>query len=237
MAIPYGGVAAAGGLVSLLFGAGTLGWQVAAAGAAVLLAAVLSLKAWKAGGSSLPFTVVSGGEEQPRTSVAHAVCLRLWGSERPVHLPKQVAGPLLVAHLAACCAGPVPNPCACALSPTLLNPCTPLNLSHSRVWLGGPRHVAARGCGAVSSAKRYHAGPQRRPHSILPLQPGCWWQPAASKAGGPLSRRCGLGLGLGLDCTLSWLCLADACWHDPCVIWAITRRLARHHLYEFVIVW
>jgi hypothetical protein len=61
MSIPYGSIAAAGGLVSLLFGAGALGWQVAAAGAAVLAASVLSLKTWKAGGSSLPFTLASAG--------------------------------------------------------------------------------------------------------------------------------------------------------------------------------
>ncbi|KAI8469018.1 MAG: hypothetical protein J3K34DRAFT_470342 [Monoraphidium minutum] len=60
MTLPYGALAAAGGLASLLLGAQAAGWQVAGAGAAVLLASALSLKAWRAGGSSLPYTLVSG---------------------------------------------------------------------------------------------------------------------------------------------------------------------------------
>jgi hypothetical protein len=61
MALPYGAIAAAGGLGSLFFGAAALGWQVAGAGAAVLASAALSLRAWKGGGSSLPYTLVSAG--------------------------------------------------------------------------------------------------------------------------------------------------------------------------------
>lgn len=59
MCIPYGALAAAGGLVSLLFGAGALGWQVAAAGAAVLAASALSLRSWRSGGPHASFTLAS----------------------------------------------------------------------------------------------------------------------------------------------------------------------------------
>lgn len=61
MTIPYGAITAAAGLVSLLFGARTLGVQVAAAGLAVCIASVMSLRTWKAGGSSQPYTLLSGG--------------------------------------------------------------------------------------------------------------------------------------------------------------------------------
>ena len=66
MTIPYGSIASAGGLVSLLFGAQALGWQVAGAGAAVLLCSVMSLKAWRSGGTHLPYTLLSAGA--PRVS-------------------------------------------------------------------------------------------------------------------------------------------------------------------------
>lgn len=61
MGLPYGALAAAAGLGSLLFGAGALGWQVAAAGAAVLAASALSLRAWRGGGPHAAFTLASAG--------------------------------------------------------------------------------------------------------------------------------------------------------------------------------
>lgn len=66
MTIPYGSIAAAGGLVSLLFGAQALGWQVAGAGAAVLLCSVMSLRAWRSGGAHLPYTLASAGARATR---------------------------------------------------------------------------------------------------------------------------------------------------------------------------
>lgn len=62
MGIPYGAAAAAAGLGSLLFGAGALGWQVAAAGAAVLAASAMSLRTWRSGGATAPYTLASAGE-------------------------------------------------------------------------------------------------------------------------------------------------------------------------------
>jgi hypothetical protein len=61
MTIPYGALVAAGGLVSLFFGASSLGMQVAGAGAVVCASSVCSLKSWKAGGSSTLFTLASAG--------------------------------------------------------------------------------------------------------------------------------------------------------------------------------
>lgn len=79
MTIPYGTVAGVGGLVSLLFGAEALGWQVAGAGAVVLLSSVLSLNVWRSGGAAQPFTLLSAGR------------LPIISSWQLVHLVRQAA--------------------------------------------------------------------------------------------------------------------------------------------------
>lgn len=61
MTIPFGAIAAAVGGVSLFLGMAAFGAKVASAGAAVLLASVLSLKTWKAGAGTTPYTLASAG--------------------------------------------------------------------------------------------------------------------------------------------------------------------------------
>lgn len=66
MTIPYGGIAMLSGLVAFVFKASSVGTQLAGAGAVVSLASVLSLRSWRSGGATAPYTLVSGGE--PRAS-------------------------------------------------------------------------------------------------------------------------------------------------------------------------
>lgn len=61
MTIPYGGIALLSGLVALVFKAQGVGLQLLGAGAVISLCSVLSVKSWKAGGGSVPFTLVSAG--------------------------------------------------------------------------------------------------------------------------------------------------------------------------------
>lgn len=61
MTIPYGAIAAVGGVVSLLFGAHNLGPKIATAGVLVCASSFLSLKSWRQGGASTPFTATSAG--------------------------------------------------------------------------------------------------------------------------------------------------------------------------------
>lgn len=61
MSIPYGALTLVGGGVSAAMGAQQLGLQLAGAGAAVCAASVLSLRAWRSGGQSTPYTFVSAG--------------------------------------------------------------------------------------------------------------------------------------------------------------------------------
>jgi hypothetical protein len=72
MCIPYGGITAVAGVAMLVLGAQQLGMQLAAAGAAVVAASVLSLRTWKAGGSSTPFTLASTGGRRQLQSLAAA---------------------------------------------------------------------------------------------------------------------------------------------------------------------
>jgi hypothetical protein len=62
MTIPYGGIAALSGLLAFAFKAPAVGLQLAAVAAVVALCSILSLKSWKAGGSSTAYTLVSAGE-------------------------------------------------------------------------------------------------------------------------------------------------------------------------------
>lgn len=63
MTIPYGGIALVSGLVAFVFKATTAGMQLSGAGAVISLCSVLSLKTWKTGGSSTPYTLLSGGKQ------------------------------------------------------------------------------------------------------------------------------------------------------------------------------
>lgn len=60
MVIPYGAMVAIGGLVAAVAGAGTGALYIAVAGIAEVLLSSMSLKAWKAGRSSAPYTFASG---------------------------------------------------------------------------------------------------------------------------------------------------------------------------------
>jgi hypothetical protein len=68
MTIPYGAIALLSGLVALVFKAPAVGVQLAGAGGVVSLCSVLSLKSWKAGGGSTPYTLISAGECQESCS-------------------------------------------------------------------------------------------------------------------------------------------------------------------------
>lgn len=70
MTIPYVGIAAVSGLLAFAFGTPAVGLQLAAVAAVVGLCSVLSLKAWKAGGSSTAYTLVSAGKN-PRQKYCH----------------------------------------------------------------------------------------------------------------------------------------------------------------------
>jgi len=59
MAIPYGALALVGGLIVLASGGGSLGGGLAAGGAIVCAMAAMSLRAWRAGTSSTPFTLIA----------------------------------------------------------------------------------------------------------------------------------------------------------------------------------
>ena len=59
MCIPYGVIVVVGGLLAALFGAGSSGLIIAAAGAAELVASGQSLGAWKLGKSSTLYTLLS----------------------------------------------------------------------------------------------------------------------------------------------------------------------------------
>lgn len=61
MSIPYGALLAVGGMASLLFGAGQMGWFVASSGAFVAFNSFLSLRHWKTGRDSSMFTALTGG--------------------------------------------------------------------------------------------------------------------------------------------------------------------------------
>lgn len=61
MTIPYGAMAALSGVLAFAFKAPAVGLQLAAVAAVVALCSVLSLKSWKAGGSSAGYTLVSAG--------------------------------------------------------------------------------------------------------------------------------------------------------------------------------
>ena len=61
MCIPYGALLLAGGLVSLGTGGGSAGAALCLFGCAHSLLAVLSLRAWKRGASSAPYTALSAG--------------------------------------------------------------------------------------------------------------------------------------------------------------------------------
>lgn len=65
MAIPYGAVVLAAGLVSLLFGSGTKGLSFALGGASILAAAFFSLLQWRQQRPSTVFTLASAGNFMP----------------------------------------------------------------------------------------------------------------------------------------------------------------------------
>ena len=61
MCIPYSAILLAGGLVSLGTGGGSAGAALCLFGCVHSLLAVLSLRAWKRGASSAPYTALSAG--------------------------------------------------------------------------------------------------------------------------------------------------------------------------------
>jgi hypothetical protein len=61
MCIPYGALLLAGGAASLLTGGSTAGAALCLFGAVHELLAALSLRAWKRGASSAPYTLLSAG--------------------------------------------------------------------------------------------------------------------------------------------------------------------------------
>jgi hypothetical protein len=61
MCIPYGMIVTFGGMLALLFGGGLGALAVAGAGVALLIASARSLKCWKDGRSSAPWTLASAG--------------------------------------------------------------------------------------------------------------------------------------------------------------------------------
>ncbi|GBF98034.1 hypothetical protein Rsub_11145 [Raphidocelis subcapitata] len=81
MSIPYGATAVVGGLASQMFGGGSLGLQVAAAGASVLVASAISLRSWRSGGLQTPFTLASAAAS---AWVAHTMWGRIAAGASPV---------------------------------------------------------------------------------------------------------------------------------------------------------
>ena len=61
MCIPYGIVVALGGLIAAAAGSGVPALYIAAAGVAEVVLSNLSLKAWRAGRSSAPLTLLAAG--------------------------------------------------------------------------------------------------------------------------------------------------------------------------------
>ncbi|GMH44083.1 hypothetical protein BSKO_12017 [Bryopsis sp. KO-2023] len=61
MGIPFGGAMTVAGLVSSFLCKASSGLPITAMGAAIVVSSILSLKAWKKGASSMPFTVLSTG--------------------------------------------------------------------------------------------------------------------------------------------------------------------------------
>jgi hypothetical protein len=75
LVLPFGALLAVGGLAAAALGAGHLALGVAAAGAATLLLANLSLRAWRAGRSAAPFTLASA-------ALAEGVAYFAWSAAR-----------------------------------------------------------------------------------------------------------------------------------------------------------
>lgn len=63
MSLPYAALAAVSAVLAVAFKASTVGLQLGAVAAVVAACSVMSLKAWKRGGSSTPYTLVSAGRQ------------------------------------------------------------------------------------------------------------------------------------------------------------------------------
>lgn len=61
MTIPFGIACVVAGVAIVALGAQTIGMQLLSAGAATAMCSILSLQAWKKGGSSTLYTAVSAG--------------------------------------------------------------------------------------------------------------------------------------------------------------------------------
>lgn len=62
MTIPFGIACVVAGVAIVALGSQTIGMQLLSAGAATAMCSILSLQAWKKGGSSTLYTAVSAGE-------------------------------------------------------------------------------------------------------------------------------------------------------------------------------
>jgi hypothetical protein len=81
MTIPYSAIALVSAVIAVVLKAPSAGMQLAGAGAAVALCSVLSLRAWRRGGSAVPFTLASTGASG---WVAHAMWQRVAAGVAPV---------------------------------------------------------------------------------------------------------------------------------------------------------
>ncbi|KAF8058107.1 FAX1 [Scenedesmus sp. PABB004] len=81
MTIPYGGLALLSGVLAMALKASGVGLLLLGAGALISAASVLSLRSWKGGGGSAPYTLACAGTAG---WVAHQMWLRVSASVAPV---------------------------------------------------------------------------------------------------------------------------------------------------------
>jgi hypothetical protein len=170
MTIPYGGIAALSGLLAFAFKAPAVGLQLAAVAAVVALCSILSLKSWKAGGSSTAYTLVSAGTFPMRTHSDQALAQLLFlaaavvGHQHTHNIKLYISGELVMRSTAPSVAA-------------LLLWCMCL-------WLGRVQHVGGRGCWCCAGAVWHLAGSVSSTVCVLRVQCTGWRQPPASKESG-----------------------------------------------------